>query len=210
MRPRDGSALPETSSQELPRGHNKIPNFNKNSKLNIDHVLSTCRLITINKNDYDALYPDLLSKHISSTTKNTDSKQEQPLLLNIPKQSDESEFFALSCLERLTWKALSYYPSDVVKDMDFLKSQLTNAAFYKSKTYNAIHVRLGEMQTLEVMRNVAISGMRQMLTRIQSRIAEEKNSGNEGKTDLSHFKVRKNACPYEWSKQILVDIATES
>lgn len=199
MLPRDDTAQPASSSHQLPN-NTKLPNFSRNSKLDIQYVLSTCRLIVINQTDYDTLYSTILSKH-TTTKEKIDSHN--PILLHLPKQSDDAEFFALSCLERLTTKALSYYPSTVDKDMYYLKSQATNTSFYKSRVWNAMHVRLGEMQTLEVLRNVAISGMRQMLSRIQNR-DNDQNDQNK-KTSLSRFKVRKKPCPLEWSTQILLN-----
>ena len=198
MPPRDDTVLPSSSSHQLPN-HTKLPNFNRNSKLDIKYVLSTCRLIAINQTDYDTLYTNILSKH---TTKNEITNAQNPIL-HLPKQSDDAEFFALSCLERLTTKALSSYPSNVDKDMFYLKSQASNTSFYKSIVWNAVHVRLGEMQTLEVLRNVAISGMRQMLTRIQNRNNNENDQSK--KTSLSRFKARKKPCPLEWSAQVVLN-----
>ena len=188
MPPRNEEATPTTSLHDLPN-NTKIPNFNRNSRLDINYLLSTCRLITINQTDYDTFYPNILSKHLESTDKN-------PMVLHLPKSSDDAEFFALAVLERLTTRALSYYPSNVDKDMHYLKAHAKNETFYRSKVWNAVHTRLGEMQTLEVMRHVAISGMRSMLTRIQNR------DGGEEKVNLSRFKVRKNPCPLEWSTEI--------
>jgi hypothetical protein len=101
-------------------------------------VLSTCRLLVLSTTDYDGKAIEVLRKHLE--------KNDSAII--VEKQSDDLQHRALLCLRR--WTSISLH---------HMSNQTTNAnADRHSKEWMAQQVILGELQTLEILNQVAASG----------------------------------------------------
>jgi len=143
-------------------------------------LISTCRLIVLNNNDFNGEAIKVLSDVLRNNTADT---------FYVPKQTDELEYRALVCLTRLTTVALKQYSSNAYRDMRLLSSS-SEETFFRSKKWNAVQVRLGEMQTLEVLRNIAAGGVKQMEKQVK-----DPNS--------SAMFIRHSPCPLEMTAPLL-------
>lgn len=162
----------------------EAPKFDsKKVKFDGSKLISTCRLLALTTNDFGGDANEVLSEVLRNNTAKT---------FMIARQTDELEFRALTWLARLTSISLSRYPSTVPKDIEALMSSDLE---FRSKEWSAAHVRLGEMQTLEVLRSIATSGARQMLNNIKGR--------DVGDDDDRSIYIRHKPCPLEYSQPLM-------
>jgi hypothetical protein len=148
--PSRGSILPITSDP---------PVFDvKRVTFDGSKVLSTCRLITLIHEDYDG---DAIAV-LKEALKNESVTQS----FMVARQNDLSEFRSLNCLVRLTFTALSRYPKTT---MDYYNALSSSSLVYGSPEWYASHVALGEMLSLESLRNIALSGARMIVEKLQLR-----------------------------------------
>jgi hypothetical protein len=180
--PRNSNSTPASSSN-IPIT-SEPPQFDSKSvKFNGMKLISTCRLIALSIDDYDGNAINVLTEALR------DDKD-----FFVEKQSDQLEFRALTTLARLTSGALHMYPSSVEKDM----TSLASFSFeFQSKEWAAAHVRLGEMQSLEVLRSVATSGAKEMRRRVKAAGLDE-----NGRDMFIHSKT----CPAELTSQLMEDL----
>lgn len=184
--PRNTDSKPSISSNV--RITEKTPTFNpKEVKLNGSKIIATCRLIALTVDDYDGKAIEVLERALRVEGNN----------FMVPKQSDALEYRSLIVLARLTTGALSRYPATVPKDISSISSSTMK---FQSKDWNAAHVRLGEMQSLEVLRSIATSGSKQL------RLSAEKYLPS---THAS-LKIHRSPCPQEISLDLLADKTYES
>ena len=180
--PRNSKSKPALASNILITSD--PPKFDsKNVKFNGMKLISTCRLIALSTDDYDGRAIEVLTKALESDKD-----------FFVEKQSDQLEFRALTTLARLTSGALHMYPSSVEKDMTSLASSTFKL---QSVEWSAAHVRLGEMQTLEVLRSVATSGAKEMRRRVKAAGFDE-----NGREMFIHSKT----CPAELTSQLMEDL----
>lgn len=116
------------------------------------------------------------------------------------KQSDALEYRAASCIGRLVDIMLRRYPSSVTKDLDALSKssraasgEASAAIQYGSKEWHATNVRLGEMQSLEILGG----SMMQHARRLRNGIGASSADGGAA------LIVRRKACPIENSLPLL-------
>jgi len=147
-------------------------------------VLSTCRLITLMHEDYDGDAITVLEKAL------TNESIKESFMSS--RQNDLSELRSLNCLVRLTSVALSKYPKAT---MDVYRSLSSSLVTYGTPDWTSSHVALGEMLSLESLRNIALSGARMIVEKIQLK----DNSSNGA------F-LRKQPCPGSLSLSILNEI----
>ena len=175
--PRNDKSRPSLSS-DIPIT-STAPIFDpKNVKFDGSKIIATCRLIALTVDDYNGNAVNVLKENLNEG------------YFFVDRQTDALEFRALTVLSRLTTGALHLYPSSVQTDI----SSLSTSSFkFQSKEWNAAQVRLGEMQSLEVLRSIATSGAKQM-----KRSAQELLSS----TNLS-LKMHRSPCPQESSLELL-------
>ena len=171
--PRNETSKPSPSS-DIPI-ITDAPKFDpKNVKFDGSKIISTCRLMALNCDDYNGSAIEKLEEKLLEDDAN----------FLIEKQSDQLEFRALTILSRLTTGALHLYPSTVQKDISAISS---SSLKFQSKEWNAAQVRLGEMQSLEVLRSIATSGSKQMRKRAQEIVPSTHPS----------LKIHRTTCPEE-------------
>lgn len=180
--PRNSNSKPALASN-IPITSDPPKFDSKNVKFNGMKLISTCRLIALSTDDYNGKAIDVLTKALESDKE-----------FFVEKQSDQLEFRALTTLARLTSGALHMYPNSVEKDMRALAS---SSLEFQSKEWSAAQVRLGEMQTLEVLRSVATSGAKEMRRRVKAAGLDE-----NGKEMFIHSKT----CPPELTSQLMEDL----
>ena len=186
MSPRNKSAIPD-KTLSTPPNITGPPRYNShNVKFDGSKLISTCRLISLTNDDYDGKAIEELS-----TILNTDTNYRT---FSVKRQSDELEFRSLACLRRLAMSALRLYPTNVKEDLKYLGSKSAMADFMSNK-WLAANVRLGEMQVLEVLENVAASGTEEMMRRVK-----KKNVSSIGQPPMF---LRSRACPFELSSELL-------
>mmetsp|Transcript_36008 Transcript_36008/g.52558 ORF Transcript_36008/g.52558 Transcript_36008/m.52558 type:complete len:752 (-) Transcript_36008:233-2488(-) len=142
-----------------------------NFKFDASKVIATCRLIVLTHTDFGGNAIEMLSDALKKNAEN--NNDEKPFLVG--RDTDELEYRALSCLIRFTDLQLSRYPNSIENDMDFLIGESPPA--FQSRAWTAAHVRLGEMQTLEALRSISISGAIQMREKIEKK---NKQNGDKG------------------------------
>lgn len=172
-RPLRGSIVPISSDPPL---------FDaKRVKFDGSKVLSTCRLITLIHEDYDGNAINILEQALKNES-STDT-------IIVTRQNDLSEFRSLNCLVRLTTIALSRYPQTT---MDYYNTLSSSALAYGSPEWISTHVALGEMLSLESLRNIASSGAQMIVEKLKLK----ENS------DPAAF-IRKLPCPNHFSRSLL-------
>jgi hypothetical protein len=176
--PRDVESNPSISSNvPITTG---APVFDpKNVKFNGSKIIATCRLIALNVDDYDGNAIEVLENAL----------KKDDFIIN-KKQSDALEFRSLTVLSRLVTGALSRYPSTVKKDIVSLSS---SALKFQSKEWTAAHTRMGEMQSLEALRSIAVSGAKQMKASAQRELSSSHPSLN----------IHRSTCPRETAVELL-------
>ena len=124
----------------------------------------------------------------------------------VEKQTDELEYRATSCIGRLVDAMLRRYPSSIARDLKLLSipfgsnataeaSSSSSTLQYGSKEWYAAHVRLGEMQSLEVLGG----SMMQHARRLRSGMGASSATSSENAALI----VRRKPCPLEHSLALL-------
>jgi hypothetical protein len=182
MPPRTESSLPaKTTDTPITL---KPPEFDvQNIDIDASKIIETCRLISLAGYDFDGNAAQVLKEALESDE-----------LLVIDSQGPDLEYRALACLSRLSGVARWRFQKELEAEMKLVR-ELTYEDF-QSRKWAAAQVRLGEMQTLEVVHRVAISGLMEMANRIQ----EEK--GGDSIDDIIPI-VRDTPCPAELSQALL-------
>ena len=180
FQPRNEESKPAVKSS-IPI-QNDPPRFNpQRLKFDGSGIIPTCRLLALTNDDYDGKAIEVLKDALTNGTADT---------FEVNRQTDELEYRALVWLARLTNMALKKYPSTVKKDMEKLSSP---DVVFQSKEWNAIQVRLGEMQSLESLRSIASSGTRHMMERIRKK---KKN------VDVPALNIRHKMCSFEHTQKL--------
>jgi len=187
MPPRDSKSKPAVKSN-IPITKDPPKFDSKGFAFDGSKMISTCRLLTLNNDDFNGEAVEVLSGVLRNNTADT---------FFVPRQTDQLEFRALICLARLTTVALKRYNTSVSQDMHMLSATFTNKINFGSKKWNALQVRLGEMQTLEVMRSIATSGARQMQNQVKNLDVAESD------LILAMMFTRQKPCPFQLTRQLL-------
>uniref|UniRef100_A0A7S1BS18 Rubisco LSMT substrate-binding domain-containing protein n=1 Tax=Corethron hystrix TaxID=216773 RepID=A0A7S1BS18_9STRA len=189
LSPRAPDDRPATSSS-VPLARDTPPKFPP-KEVNFDgrKLISTCRLIALLPEDYDGQARQILMESLRNGTAPT---------LTLQKHGEELEARALACLANLAEKALSAYSSTVKSDMELLDAMdnggTDKRSFFHSPAWTSAHVRMGEMQSLEVLKNIGKSGVTTMLKRL-------KKKGE----DPDSVVVRKTPCPWSSTLELVKD-----
>ncbi len=188
IKPRDeGESRPSKSSYI--QIMDQPPKFDKKKvKFDGSKVISTCRLIALTPRDYDGRAIEVLADALLQ--KNDEEDREYEYNFMVERQSAELEYRTLTCLARLTTGALELYPSSVKTDMESIASGRFK---FQSKEWLGAQVRLGEMQTLEVLRSVAKSGADQMRSAVRK----------EGMENTVAMRLQRAPCPMDLSVPLL-------
>lgn len=153
MQPRNDKSLPSKSSH-APITYDP-PAFNvKNLSLDASNIIETCRLISLSEDDFDGNAIQVLKETL---------EKDEPLVID--NQGESLEYRALACLARLSGVASWRFKPGIEEEMKLVKD-LTHDSF-QSRLWTAAQLRLGEIQTLEVLHRVAVSGVMEMTNRIQ-------------------------------------------
>mmetsp|Transcript_14196 Transcript_14196/g.20273 ORF Transcript_14196/g.20273 Transcript_14196/m.20273 type:complete len:731 (+) Transcript_14196:70-2262(+) len=179
MKPRNPKSNPSASSNMPILNHS--PKFDpKSVQFDGSKLISTCRLLSLTELDYDGKAIDVLSSVLRNKTAAT---------FLVKRQTEELEFRALNCLARLSHSALAGYNTTVPQTMMFLDDNLSP---FGSIEWTAAQVILGEMQTLEVLKSISMSGAKQMLKN-----RHDRNPSLDKRE--SSLIVRRKPCPIDFS-----------
>ena len=192
--PRRGRNQGPGFSSAVQNSHTSPPVFDmRKMRFDVSKLVATCRLITLTDYDYDGQAQSVLADALNKGGELLQS-------FVVQKQSDALEYRAASCLGRLVDIMLRRYPSSVAKDLDALSkpsraaSEEASAAIqYGSEEWYAVHVRLGEMQSLEILGG----SMMQHARRLRSSMGAPSADG------AAAFIVRRKPCPIEYSLPLL-------
>lgn len=147
--PREPSALPKKNSLEESSTF-MLPSFNpKKIKFDGKRIMSTCRLITLTDKDFDGRAYEILWQKLQ------DGSASEWL---IERLDEESEFRSLGCLARLAMARLKMYPTTAEQDIAHLTDAFDLLSTYERQ---AIAVRIGEKQTLDLLIKIALDGIYQ-------------------------------------------------
>lgn len=184
MQPRTDKSRPSKST-EIPITYDP-PDFDiENLKLDASKIIETCRLISLTNDDFDGNAIQVLTEALDN---------DEPLAID--NQGVELEYRALACLSRLTGMSKWRYKQDLDTEMALVR-ELTHEAF-QSRMWTAAQVRLGEMQTLEVLHRVALSGVMEMTNRIQ------KEANSDSYDVLPH--IHEQPCPVEYTDALVEEL----
>ena len=191
------------------RGRNQGPGFSsavqnsptsppvfdmRKMRFDVSRLVATCRLITLTDDDYEGQAQSILTDALTEGGEFAES-------FVVEKQSDALEYRAASCIGRLVDIMLRRYPSSVTKDLDALSKSYTRAASEEasvaiqcgSKEWYATNVRLGEMQSLEILGG----SMMQHARRLRSGMGAPSADGGAA------LIVRRKPCSIEYSLPLL-------
>ena len=184
VHPRTPKAVPAVST-DIPIT-NEPPKFDLNNlKVDASKIITTCRLASLTNDDFGGKAVAVLKNALEET--------EAPI--TIDKQGDSLEYRALSCLARLS--GLAYWRfNDEEEYLRAIVRELTNTA-YQSRKWTTAHVRLGEIQTLDMINKLGISGVNEMTGRIRARLDSE----SFGMLPI----VREKQCPVEYTIALYED-----
>lgn len=190
--PRNPNSRPSISSDK-PIDTDSVPRFNSKSTQTdfgsrFSKLLMTCRLISLNEDDYDGNAYSVLSDALENSL-------EDPIL--VPRQSDFLEHRALTCIMRLSLVALSRYPNSIGENLSIIRGESDDAYSFQSSEWYAAHVKLGEMQSLEVLQRYASSGAEEMKKKILEEFDERKEGNENHKRNLleQKLRLRQKPCP---------------
>uniref|UniRef100_A0A7S0AMQ6 Uncharacterized protein n=1 Tax=Minutocellus polymorphus TaxID=265543 RepID=A0A7S0AMQ6_9STRA len=165
-------------------------------RFDVSKLVATCRLITLTNEDYEGNAQSVLADALNGG-------EEFAASFVVEKQTDALEYRAASCIGRLVDMMLRRYPSSVAKDLALLSNRSgSNGAAeassrnlqYGSKEWYAAHVRLGEMQSLEVLGGSMMQHARRLRNGLGIPSASSKNPA---------LIVRRKPCPLEYSLALL-------
>jgi len=177
MPPRDRLSVPAMSSNIPITLH--PPEIDMRS-LQFDgrHIFSTCRLISLTHKDYNGTAAKLLQKNMNNAS------------YYLPPTRDALEFRTLMCVARMAQTALSKFGVSVHDQLDLVSRLNQNSSAFQTRNWTAAHLRLGEMQTLEALKQTAYAGLRPF----QDQIDTEPG-----------FSMRNEACPPQLLHPLLSD-----
>ena len=159
------------------------PTFDlRNLRFDASRIVSTCRLITLTVDDLGGEAARVLAAALAEGTAGT--------TFSVERQGDASEFRASSCIFRLVDMMLWRYPSTVAEDMELLAG--ADGPAFGSSEWMVAHVRLGEMQSLEILGGTMKQHARQLKAKL-----------DESGADPRSFTVRKKPCPLELTKPLM-------
>lgn len=195
MPPREPKAMPHKVSHE-PNPDLVPPAITAKSAVAFDFskVMETCRIIAMTYKDYNGTAMTILEEALNSrsgTSSNHGGVLDPPP--PVPKGDASLEFRSLVCTGRMAIVALGRFPHSVEEEM-----KLIQQSEFQSKNWTAAHLRLGEMQTLEVLRDMTF------VTAKRFRSALEQASP-DGKLPV----VREKPCPWEYTGALLEDVTEE-
>lgn len=121
-------------------------------------LISTCRLISLTHWDYNGTATDLLEENRHNAT------------FYPPPTHDALEFRTLMCLARMAQTALTRFGVSVQEQLDIVSLQ--NNRTFQSRDWTIAHLQLGEMQTLEALKQTAFAGLRTFRDKIDSNPSE--------------------------------------
>ena len=168
-------------------------------RFDVSKLVATCRLIMLTNEDYGGKAQSVLADAL-------DRGEEFASSFVVEKQTDELEYRATSCIGRLADAMLRRYPSSAVRDLKLLTmpfgsnataeaSSSSSTLQYGSKEWYAAHVRLGEMQSLEVLGG----SMMQHARRLRRGMGASSATGSENAALI----VRRKSCHLEHSLALL-------
>ena len=183
-------------SSAVPITH-EAPTFDLgNMQFDASKLVSTCRLLALTNNDYEGQASTVLEEVLANNSAES---------FVVERQHDALEYRAASCIFRLVDMMLWRYPSTAKKDMDLLSStpqhdmerseQIVHRPLFGGKEWTTAHVRLGEMQSLEVLGGTMKAHARHLKDTMLDR-----NDVNP-----ASLTVRRKPCPIKYTLPLLND-----
>lgn len=153
MSPRDKYSKPGRSTNE-PITLDPPPDAHLDRDLQFDgsSLFGTCRLISLTHLDYQGNATELLKDAV-----NMDSSVDgEPFVL--PATTDALEYRTQMCIARVASTAMARFNTTLEEQRE-LVARLNHEA-YGTRKWTVEHLRYGEMQTLELLKQVAFSALR--------------------------------------------------
>jgi hypothetical protein len=185
MPSREPNALPRTLSHE--NTNKTAPVITRRSTVNFKKVVETCRIISMHVDDYNGTAIDVLERALDADT----GIFEPPPPL--PEDEMSAEFRSLICTGRMAIVALGRFPRSAQEER-----QLIEESEFQSINWTAAHIRLGEMQTLEVLRGMTFAAARRIKETVQKVFP-----------DSPMPVVRDKPCPWEYTTPLLDEYAND-
>ena len=191
------------------------PEFDPNMiRVDLSKVLATCRLISLTVHDYNGQAVQLLEDNVDNPdfTFNVEEQYQANDSSNDDYYSMESlDYRSFTCLARLAGSSLMTYKTKIndqymnVKRLNTRRWRSSSAnpdEQYVTSTNDTIkwavgHVQLGEMQTLQVIMNIAFSHIHKIDDKYK--LKEMTAAGNRP----SEYIVRDIGCPIGLSESLL-------
>jgi hypothetical protein len=118
---------------------------------------ATCRLISLTHKDYNGNAVAVLKENLYNNSFLPEIQVKESDGLDSPGHA--LEFRTHFCLARLASEALSRYETPIIDEEDIVAR--LNRRSFGTKEWTAAHLRLAEMQALEVLRGVSFSAARE-------------------------------------------------
>ena len=166
MSPRAKDARPDSSYQD----NNSIKKRNNTTQQQLppaldlhtiqfdgNAIFGTCRLLTLTHDDYHGNATGMLKAALQSELDNvaSSSSKHSKAYHWLPPTQDALEYRTLLCVARMAATALQQFGMSIAQ-----QQQLINTMSVGSKHWIVAHVRLGEMQSLDMLKQVAFAGLR--------------------------------------------------
>lgn len=186
MSPRDKNSKPGRSTNE-PITLNPPPDVHmeRNLQFNGTTLFGTCRLLSLTHFDYNGNATELLKDALD---------RESSVAGVLPPTNDALEYRTQMCVARIASTAMSRFNTTLGEQKE-LVARLNQEAF-GSRRWTVEHLRYGEMQTLEMLKQVAFSALRNTFG--------EKGVDLARKSDDPAFHMRDKPCPPEMLRTLLV------
>lgn len=196
----------------------KIPRFLPSQvQVDANPIMSTCRLIVMTHRDYNQTATRLLRDHFSSVT--SSSKPFDPP----PTKKDALQYRELMCVLRLCQMAFQMYNTTVDEQMNLVRSltreknmlhneqqsvsakattnsnesvSLENQQNKRRQQWMMAHVKLAELQALQVLRDNAMKWMVHLLRPEYDNPRDLLNSAPE-------YTLRNAPCPWKYQEALL-------
>lgn len=183
---KSGISIDEQTSKML----QQIPQWNpKSLRFDGSAIFSTCRVISLTHFDYNGTALRVLR----------DAYHDLEML---PPTPDSLEYRTLTCIARMTSIAINRFPLELTTlETDVY---LLNTKSYKSIEWILAHVQLGELQALQAIRGVALSGLRrfgQILEGTESKGQKHQQPAGLGNNDS--FFIRSQPCSFDHVSDLL-------
>jgi hypothetical protein len=184
--PRQRDARPAASSvlssEWPPRGIIRTLDVSRGSP-DVQGVLAACRLLVVTHEDFDGTATQLLRDHLPEAGS---------YMLPPSSPHDALEYRTLQCVERLSSQSISRFGTTV----NAAKKRVTQAEASldeDSRTeWTAAHLRLGELQTLDLLRGMAVATIRQEWPTEQDRPGRA-------------YRMRRTPCPVHLLQPLLAE-----